>query len=96
MLSAYPWTDENDIEIIEWKYPSNEKQQLRYKTYKDLWERGYYVTNGEKFGGDFLAYPGNLRYIVYILLIEIDKYLNYLYFCYRRSHYVSLPIHNFM
>ncbi|XP_060820529.1 tRNA-splicing endonuclease subunit Sen34 [Bombus pascuorum] len=57
--TAYPWTDENDIEIIEWKYPSNDKQQLRYKTYKDLWERGYYVTNGEKFGGDFLAYPGD-------------------------------------
>ncbi|XP_017795269.1 PREDICTED: tRNA-splicing endonuclease subunit Sen34 [Habropoda laboriosa] len=56
--TVYPWTDTADVEIIEWKYPCNYKQQLRYKTYKDLWEKGYYVTSGEKFGGDFLVYPG--------------------------------------
>ena len=61
----YPWTSKDDIQIVEWKYPSTEKQQLRYKTFKDLWEKGYYLTNGEKFGGDFLAYPGNLVYIIY-------------------------------
>lgn len=26
--------------------------------YADLWERGYYITAGNKFGGDFLAYLG--------------------------------------
>ncbi|XP_076302820.1 tRNA splicing endonuclease subunit 34 [Lasioglossum baleicum] len=57
--TVYPWTYKEDAEIVEWKYPSTYKQQLRYKTYKDLWERGYFVTNGEKFGGDFLAYPGD-------------------------------------
>lgn len=57
--TIYPWADNDDVEIVEWKYPSNYNQQLRYKTYKNLWEKGYYVTNGEKFGGDFLAYPGD-------------------------------------
>ncbi|XP_076390022.1 tRNA splicing endonuclease subunit 34 [Megachile rotundata] len=57
--TVYPWANKDDIEIVEWKYPSNYKQRLRYKTYKDLWEKGYYVTNGEKFGGDFLVYPGD-------------------------------------
>jgi len=27
--------------------------------FHDLWERGYYLTSGEKFGGDFLVYPGD-------------------------------------
>lgn len=57
--TAYPWSRQNDVEVVEWKYPTNIQQQLRYKTFKDLWERGYYVTNGEKFGGDFLVYPGD-------------------------------------
>ncbi|KZC09901.1 PREDICTED: tRNA-splicing endonuclease subunit Sen34 [Dufourea novaeangliae] len=57
--TVYPWVDKDDVEIVEWKYPSNSKEQLRYNTYKDLWERGYYVTSGEKFGGDFLVYPGD-------------------------------------
>jgi len=46
------------MKIIEWKYPVTSNQRLRYKIYKDLWERQYYITNGEKFGGDFLVYPG--------------------------------------
>lgn len=54
----YPWLDKDDVQVIEWKYPFNCREQLRYKTYKDLWERGYYVTSGGKFGGDFLVYPG--------------------------------------
>lgn len=56
--TVYPWIDK-DIKTVEWKYPSNYKQQLRYKTYKNLWEKGYYVSSGEKFGGDFLVYPGD-------------------------------------
>lgn len=32
---------------------------LRTAVYKDLWESGYYVTSGEKFGGDFLVYLGD-------------------------------------
>ncbi|XP_076766290.1 tRNA splicing endonuclease subunit 34 [Xylocopa sonorina] len=57
--TIYPWANKDDVEIVKWEYPSNYKQQLRYKTFKDLWERGYYITNGDKFGGDFLAYPGD-------------------------------------
>ncbi|XP_076174483.1 tRNA splicing endonuclease subunit 34 [Ptiloglossa arizonensis] len=57
--TVYPWLDKDDVQVIEWKYPFNCREQLRYKTYKDLWERGYYVTSGGKFGGDFLVYPGD-------------------------------------
>lgn len=32
---------------------------LKLSIFKDLWTRGYYITNGEKFGGDFLVYFGD-------------------------------------
>ncbi|XP_059053935.1 tRNA-splicing endonuclease subunit Sen34 isoform X2 [Achroia grisella] len=31
----------------------------RYTIFKDLWEKGYHITNGPKFGSDFLVYPGD-------------------------------------
>ncbi|KAK2582749.1 hypothetical protein KPH14_005016 [Odynerus spinipes] len=57
--TAYPWSRKDDFEIINWKYPNTQQEQFRYKTFRNLWERGYYITSGEKFGGDFLAYPGD-------------------------------------
>ena len=59
-MLAYPWSNKDDIKIVEWKYPLTSDQQLKYKVYKDLWERQYYITSGEKFGGDFLVYPGTI------------------------------------
>ncbi len=41
-----------------WKYPSTNREQTRFEIFCDLWERGFYLTAGSKFGGDFLAYPG--------------------------------------
>lgn len=32
---------------------------LKCAVFKDLWEKGYYITAGEKFGGDFLLYLGD-------------------------------------
>ncbi|CAH2091168.1 unnamed protein product [Euphydryas editha] len=32
---------------------------IRYSIFKDLWEKGYYITSGSKFGADFLIYPGD-------------------------------------
>ncbi|KAJ2944350.1 hypothetical protein O0L34_g18352 [Tuta absoluta] len=31
----------------------------RYSIFKDLWERGHYITSGSKFGSDYLVYPGD-------------------------------------
>ncbi|XP_071450125.1 tRNA-splicing endonuclease subunit Sen34 [Hetaerina americana] len=42
-----------------WDYPSNEKEFLHYQVFRDLWERGHYVTPGHNFGGDYLVYPGD-------------------------------------
>lgn len=35
---------------------------LKFRVFKDLWERGATVTSGESFGGDFLIYPGDPLY----------------------------------
>ena len=44
---------------IIWKFPETESEEARYKVFSDLWERGYFITNGSKFGGDYLVYPGD-------------------------------------
>ncbi|XP_072102250.1 tRNA-splicing endonuclease subunit Sen34 [Mobula birostris] len=43
----------------DWPYPGLESHQLRYAVFRDLRARGYYLTAGGKFGGDFLVYPGD-------------------------------------
>ncbi|XP_042884175.1 tRNA-splicing endonuclease subunit Sen34-like [Penaeus japonicus] len=44
---------------VRWSFPSSDTEKLRYAVFKDMWERDYYLTNGIKFGGDFLVYPGD-------------------------------------
>lgn len=58
-FTAEQWMEENDSEPVDWKFPVAQQEILRYKTFKDLWEKGYYITSGHKFGGDYLVYPGD-------------------------------------
>ncbi|KAJ3744612.1 hypothetical protein DFH05DRAFT_1397473 [Lentinula detonsa] len=46
-----------------WDFPSNLQDRARYGVFKDLWEQGYFLGGGIRFGGDYLVYPGDpLRY----------------------------------
>ncbi|KAI9446808.1 tRNA-intron endonuclease catalytic domain-like protein [Lactarius indigo] len=46
-----------------WAYPATEEERARCEVFRDLWEKGYYLGGGSKFGGDWLVYPGDpLRY----------------------------------
>lgn len=45
-----------DAEI--WSYPSNLTERAQCAVFRDLWDQGYYMGGGLKFGGDFLVYPG--------------------------------------
>ncbi|XP_023678920.2 tRNA-splicing endonuclease subunit Sen34 isoform X2 [Paramormyrops kingsleyae] len=38
--------------------PRDERQEARYRVFRDLRRRGFYLTTGGKFGGDYLVYPG--------------------------------------
>ena len=40
-------------------FPKTSGDELRLLTWQELWKRGFYVTSGDKFGADFLAYPGD-------------------------------------
>lgn len=44
--------------------PLKERHSTRYQVFKDLRERGFYLTSAGKFGGDFLVYPGQQSEIV--------------------------------
>lgn len=58
-LLVYPWLRVEDACPVKWTFPETSKEKLQYMTYKDLWNRGYFITNGRKFGGEYLVYPGN-------------------------------------
>lgn len=43
----------------------------KYKVFYDLWKKGYYISNGESFGCDFLAYPGDPLYYHASLIVHV-------------------------
>ncbi|THH10183.1 hypothetical protein EW145_g1485 [Phellinidium pouzarii] len=46
-----------------WLCPSTAEERARCGVFRTLWEKGYYMGCGIKFGGEFLVYPGDpLRY----------------------------------
>ena len=55
-----------------WTYPQTDGEKLRYRVFLDLWGRGYYLTSGVNFVGDFLAYPGDpMKYHSFYIVIII-------------------------
>ncbi|CAD7698974.1 unnamed protein product [Ostreobium quekettii] len=48
-----------DTYPCSWTYPSSELDKIRCIVFSDLHEKGFYMTGGLKFGGDWLAYPGD-------------------------------------
>ena len=55
-----------------WSYPQTYSEKQHYRVFLDLWEKGYYLTSGVNFGGDFLAYPGNpMRYHSFYIVIIV-------------------------
>lgn len=60
------------FQLADWTYPQTSCEKLRYQVFVDLWEKGYYLTSGINFGGDFLAYPGDpIRYHSFFIVIIV-------------------------
>lgn len=59
------------LKIIDPFPELKDAERLRYKVFKDLWSKGFYLTCGIKFGGDFLVYEGEI-----IRLINMLYYVN--------------------
>jgi len=49
------------VYTAEWKLPMSSAHMLKYRVFTYFWEKGYFLTGGGKFGGDFLIYPGMLQ-----------------------------------
>ena len=45
-----------------WTYPSTDAERAKCEVFRDLWEKGYYMGGGSKFGGDWLVYPGTVPF----------------------------------
>ncbi|KAG6376516.1 hypothetical protein JVT61DRAFT_2509 [Boletus reticuloceps] len=41
-----------------WDYPETLAQRARCAVFRDLWEQGYFMGGGFKFGAEYLVYPG--------------------------------------
>lgn len=46
------------VQSKDWPHAGRPAHELRYSIYRDLWERGFFLSAAGKFGGDFLVYPG--------------------------------------
>lgn len=44
---------------MPWPFPRTVSEARRVAVFMDLHDLGYVLTDGVKFGGDFLAYPGD-------------------------------------
>ena len=58
---------------------------MHYKAFAELWKKGYYVTEGVKYGSDFLAYVEDpetchAKYMVFVAggeKVEVSKLVTY-------------------
>ncbi|XP_044269419.1 probable tRNA-splicing endonuclease subunit sen34 isoform X2 [Tribolium madens] len=53
-----PLSMENETEVSRDEICKS-TNELKYNVFRDLWEQGYYITTGVKFGADFLVYLGD-------------------------------------
>ncbi|XP_063227287.1 tRNA-splicing endonuclease subunit Sen34 [Bacillus rossius redtenbacheri] len=74
VFTACPWLREDDARPVEWSFPETPAEKLRYATFKALWEQGYYVSPGQKFGSDYLVYPGDpMKYHAHFMVLCQDR-----------------------
>ncbi|XP_056095354.1 tRNA-splicing endonuclease subunit Sen34 [Rhinichthys klamathensis goyatoka] len=70
--------EERSFLSTDWPVPRDERLNTRFCVYRDLRNKGFYLTSAGKFGGDFLVYPGDpLRFHAHFiaLCISMDEEL---------------------
>ncbi|XP_067325970.1 tRNA-splicing endonuclease subunit Sen34 isoform X2 [Anolis sagrei] len=68
-------------EVVDWHVPSKDwpytgqpDHEAHYRIFRNLWERGFYVTSGSKFGGNFLVYPGDpMRFHAHYIALCVPR-----------------------
>lgn len=59
IFMEHPYLSQIQLKHVDWTFPESKEDKLLYLVFKDLWEKGYTLTSGFKFGGDYLAYYGH-------------------------------------
>ncbi|XP_059078600.1 tRNA-splicing endonuclease subunit Sen34-like [Tigriopus californicus] len=52
------WQGRSKI-VPDWNFPTTSMERLRSQAFYLLWQEGFHLTDGDKFGGDFLVYNGS-------------------------------------
>lgn len=68
--------EERSFHSTDCPMPRDEHLNTRFSVYRDLRNKGYYLTSAGKFGGDFLVYPGDpLRFHAHYiaLCVSLDE-----------------------
>ncbi|KAL0275373.1 UNVERIFIED_CONTAM: hypothetical protein PYX00_003233 [Menopon gallinae] len=74
IFTSDPWIKLDDYVDAVWRYPETDEDRLHYFVYKDLWEQGFFVTSGKKFGADYLVYPGDpVKFHSFFIVVCVDK-----------------------
>ena len=50
-----PWLEAEDKTAADWTFHYSARTRCRLFTFKDLWNHNFLLTEGSKFGGDFLV-----------------------------------------
>jgi hypothetical protein len=67
-LAHFPWGAQGGVWVRSlaharalglWSYPATPAEEQRVQVFRALHAQGYHLTSGLKFGGDWLAYPGD-------------------------------------
>ena len=57
-----------------WTFPKTDLDHLRYRVFEYLWSKQLYITRGLKFGGDFMAYPGDpMRFHSHYIVLAMER-----------------------
>lgn len=76
IFTSHPWSSGAELTPAVWTYPGagSVLDKCRLFAFKDLWNHGYYLSEGSKFGADFLVYQGDpMRFHAKYLVICIES-----------------------
>ena len=80
-----PWLEAEDKTAADWTFNYSARTRCRLFTFKDLWNHNFLLTEGSKFGGDFLvSLCGAVIIIMRLFTIEG---------VYRRPCHVPCQVH---
>ena len=69
-----PWLEKDDKCSSYWTFNTQGVNKCRLFTFKDLWNNNYYISEGSKFGGDFLLYSGDpVKYHAKFIVICLNS-----------------------